>query len=197
VAISRELGLLIIFLASVGLVSVLWTALIGAAWSPTTLGDVRAMLELADVGPTDTVYDLGSGDGRIVVSAASTFGATAIGVEADPLRVAWSRFVARVLGVSGKVTVIRGNFYDVDLSKATVVTMFLTQGTLQKLKPKLLRELHPGTRVVSQIWTFDGWEPVKKGRTGKSRLYVIGKSEVAVPQVDGSEGKGQGLQGQR
>jgi hypothetical protein len=178
--LPRDVGLLIIALACVVLISVLWTSVIGAAWSPTSLKDGRSMLEIAGVGPDDTVYDLGSGDGRIVVVAASSYKATAVGIEADPLRVAWSRFVIRVLHLGPKAHIVRGNFFLADLSKATVVTMFLTQGTNQKLKSKLQKELRPGTRVVSNTWTFDGWTPTKTEPRTKAYLYVIGE-EVPGP----------------
>ena len=131
------------------------------------------MLELCGAGPTDVVYDLGSGDGRIIIEAARSYSAKAVGVEADPLRVLYSRLAVSLHSLKGRVRVVWGNFFHVDLSEATVVTLFLTQGTNQRLKAKLLSELKPGTRVVSYVWTFDGWAPARRDEGNELALYVV------------------------
>jgi SAM-dependent methyltransferase len=152
---------------------VIWSAAIGAGWEPTSRKRVRRMLEMSGAGPSDIVYDLGSGDGRILFEAARTFHARAVGVEADPLRVLFSRLVASVLHLGGQVRIVWGNFFHADLSEATIVTLFLSQGTNRKLESKLLAELKPGTRVVSHVWTFDGWTPTLRDLDENLSLYVI------------------------
>lgn len=115
------------------------------------------MLEMADIGPADTVYDLGSGEGAIVILAAREFGATAVGIEIDSSLVAESRRSARAAGVDERVRFVRANFYDVDLRPATVVTTYLLPGTMNELQPHLLRELRAGTRIVSHDFDMDRW----------------------------------------
>jgi precorrin-6B methylase 2 len=151
----------------------LGTAPMGAGWEPTVGRKVRRMLELSGTGPSDVVYDLGSGDGRVIIEAARSYNARAVGVEADPLRVVYSRMAVSLHRLKGKVTVVWGNFFHIDLSEATVVTLFLTQGTNQRLKSKLLSELRPGTRVVSYVWTFEGWTPKSRDEENELALYVI------------------------
>lgn len=154
-------------------VSAVWPAIIGAAWEPTSREKVKRMLEMSGVGPLDIVYDLGSGDGRIVLEAARTYHARAVGVEADPLRVLLSRIAIVLFRLRGQARVVWGNFFHLNLSEATVVTLFLSQGTNQRLKPKLMAELKPGTRVVSYVWTFDNWLPTSSDIENELFLYVI------------------------
>ncbi len=155
---------------------ILWTELFGAGWSPTPMESVKAMLRLANVNPGDVLYDLGAGDGRIVTTAAKDFGAKAIGYEIDPIRflISWLRVI--ISGTLGKAVVKYKNFYNADLQKATVVTLFLRQHTNERLREKLERELAPGSRVVTYYWTFDKWRPVKVDRRLEVYLYVIGIS---------------------
>ena len=152
---------------------VIWSAPIGAGWEPTSRKKVRKMLEMSGAGPADVIYDLGSGDGRIVVEAARRFHAKAVGVEADPLRVLFSRLAISLLHLEGQARIIWGNFFHVDLSEATIVTLFLSQGTNRKLEPKLATELRPGARIVSYEWTFDGWTPTATDADDHLSLYVI------------------------
>ncbi|MDG6916922.1 MAG: SAM-dependent methyltransferase [Nitrososphaerota archaeon] len=139
------------------------------------------MLEMCGVGPSDVVYDLGSGDGRIIVEAAKTYRARAVGVEADPIRVILSRFVVGTNMLKDQVRVVWGNFFHIDLSEATVVTLFLSQGANRKLKAKLLSELRPGARVVSYVWTFDGWSPTSTDSDDDISLYVVPPHERLTP----------------
>lgn len=162
-----------VFVVSASGVFIIWSAFIGAGWEPTARKKVRKMLEMSGVGPSDVVYDLGCGDGRIIVEAAKTFHARAVGVEADPLRMLYSRSVVALHRLEGRAKVVWGNFFHVDLSDATVVTVFLTQGTNQRLKSKLLAELKPGSRVVSYVWTFDGWTPTATDTKDELSLYVV------------------------
>jgi precorrin-6B methylase 2 len=162
-------------------VFVLWSVAVGAGWEPTSRRKVRRMLEMSGAGPSDVVYDLGSGDGRILVEAARTYHARAVGVEADPLRVLFSRLTVSALHLEGQVRVVWGNFFHTDLSEATVVTLFLSQGTNRKLESKLAAELKPGTRVVSHVWTFDGWTPKSTDSDQNLSLYVINEQAGPSP----------------
>lgn len=168
-----NLGWAVIIIAAAFAIFVLWSAALGAGWEPTSRKKVKRMLEMSGAGPSDVVYDLGSGDGRIVVEAARAYHARAVGVEADPLRVLFSRLVVALLHLKGQVRVIWGNFFHIDLSEATIVTVFLSQGTNQRLKSKLMAELRPGTRVVSYTWTFDDWVPTLRDTKSNLFLYVI------------------------
>jgi precorrin-6B methylase 2 len=125
-------------------------------WVPTPQPLVEKMLDLAKVTPQDVVMDLGSGDGRTVITAAKR-GATAIGVEFNPKMVELSRENAKEAGVSGKATFIEGDLFKTDLSKATVITMFLLPQINMKLRPQIL-DLKPGTRIVSNSFTMEDWE---------------------------------------
>jgi len=128
---------------------------------------------MSEAGPDDVVYDLGSGDGRILIEAARTYHARAVGIEADPLRVLMSRLFISMGHLKGKTRVVWANFFHVNLGDATIVTLFLSHGANQRLKTKLLTELRPGTRVVSHVWTFDGWTPASRDPAEDLSLYVI------------------------
>jgi phospholipid N-methyltransferase len=168
---------LIIIITLVVAVSVIWPLLIGAAWSPTSKRVVNKMLEMVKMDSGDILYDLGSGDGRIVVEAVRKYHARGIGIEADPFRVLWSRISLKLMGINNKTRIIWGDLFNQDISHATVVTVFLWQRTNEKLKEKLQRELKPGTRVVSYIWTFNGWTPTAVDKEDRIYLYIIGKSD--------------------
>ena len=156
---------------------VLWPIIIGAQWIPTPKDVVRKMLSFADVGPQDTLIDMGSGDGRIILLAAQEFGASAFGIEADPLRVLITRIRIRLKGLEDQVEVIWGNFFKSDLSAASVVTIYQTTEINKKLKQQLEEQLHPGTRVVTYSFIFEGWEPVKVDESTKLYLYEIKSSK--------------------
>jgi hypothetical protein len=126
---------------------------------PTRQPIVEKMLQLAGVTATDVVYDLGSGDGRVVVVAATKHGARGVGVEIDPALVSISRQVARESQVETRVTFIEADLFDVDLSPATVVTLFLSQSVNRRLEAKLKRELRDGARVVSHQFDLGDWAP--------------------------------------
>jgi len=126
-------------------------------WVPTPQELVEKMLDMAKVTPQDIVMDLGSGDGRNIIAAARR-GARAIGVEYNPEMVALSRRLAKEAGVSDKATFIEGDMYEADISKATVLALFLLPGNLDKLAPKFLA-LKAGTRMVNNTFTVTGWDP--------------------------------------
>ena len=130
-------------------------------FAPSVDEVVDMMLRAAEVTDKDTVYDLGCGDGRIVISAASKYGARGVGVDVNPIRVEESKRNARKSGVSQKVTFIKQDLFKTDLSKATVVVIYLDPGMNLRLRPKLLRELKPGARVVSNSLDMGDWKPDK------------------------------------
>jgi SAM-dependent methyltransferase len=133
------------------------------------------MLKVAAVTPEDVVFDLGSGDGRVVIAAARDFGAHGVGVEIDPKLVNVSRDAARAAGVASRVTFLWQDLFVTDLTSATVVTLYLRDDVNVKLRPKLLRELAPGTRVVSHDFDMADWEPDRvqsvRTREREHRLY--------------------------
>lgn len=148
-----------------------WTARRGAAWVPSSRQDVRRMLALADVQPAELVYDLGSGDGRVLLSATGAFGARAVGIELDPIRVAWSRARLAVAGQRERAVVHRADLFDVDLSEADVVVCYLRQWSNNRLADKLRTELRPGARIVSNRWELPGFELVTESDDGKLLVY--------------------------
>jgi SAM-dependent methyltransferase len=129
----------------------------GAPYVPTPRHIVLRMLQLADVSGEDVVYDLGSGDGRIVLAAAERYGARGVGVEIDSGLVQKSRTKARHLGLTDRVTFQQGDLFEADLSDATVVMLYLWPDMNNRLRSKLQRELDPGDRVVSHSFDIDGW----------------------------------------
>jgi cyclopropane fatty-acyl-phospholipid synthase-like methyltransferase len=126
---------------------------------PTRQAVADEMLKLARVGPGDVVYDLGSGDGRIVVLAAQKYQAHGVGIELDPPLVEIARQVAREGEVAGRVRFIEGDLFTADISGATVVTLYLSTGVNARLEEKLKRELRPGTRIVSHQFGIGRWPP--------------------------------------
>ncbi len=141
-------------------------------YEPTPMPVVRAMLELAEVGPQDVVYDLGSGDGRFPITAASEFGARGVGIEIDPELVARSQANAREAGVEDKVEFRLGDMYAADVREATVVTLFLHPEPNLKLRPKLRSQLQSGSRVVSYIWDMGDWTPEEVRRVNRRRILL-------------------------
>ena len=140
---------------------------------PTPQPVVEAMLELAQVKKTDVVYDLGSGDGRIVITAAKKYGATGVGIEIDPALVKKARENAAAARVGSRVRFATQNLFTTDLSKASVVTLYLLQSINERLRPKLVRELKPGTRVVSHVFNMGPeWPPEKTVTVDRSRIYL-------------------------
>lgn len=133
---------------------------------------VRALLELADVGPQDVVYDLGSGDGRIPITAAREFGARGVGIEVDPALVARAQASAREAGVEDRVEFRLGDMYAADVRSATVVTLFLHPGPNLKLREKLRSDLPAGARVVSYVWDMGGWKPTDQRQVNEHPIFL-------------------------
>ena len=140
---------------------------------PTPQPVVDAMLELAEVGPDDVLYDLGSGDGRIPVTAAKEFGIRAVGIDINPVRIREANANAEEAGVTDKVTFIEGDLFEANISDATVVSLYLLQSLNVKLRPKLLSELRPGTRIVSHAFDMaNEWEPEETREVDGSTIYL-------------------------
>jgi ubiquinone/menaquinone biosynthesis C-methylase UbiE len=135
-----------------------YTMKLGAPWVPTPYKTIKKMLKLAKVKPGEKVYDLGCGDGRIVIEAARSFGAKSVGIEIDPIRFLWTKAKILFLGLSDRVKVLLGNFFKINISDADVVTIYLLQDTNVKLIDKFARELRPGTRIVSNTFTLPGFK---------------------------------------
>jgi SAM-dependent methyltransferase len=129
---------------------------------PTTDEAVAAMLNLADVRPSDVVYDLGCGDGRIVIAAAKKFGTRGVGVDIDPERIREANENAKKAGVEKLVRFEEKDLFQTDIHDANVVMLFLLSSVNLKLRPKLLRELKPGTRIVSNTFDMGDWKPDKE-----------------------------------
>jgi len=140
---------------------------------PTPQPVVEAMLELAQVKAEDVVYDLGSGDGRIVITAAKTFGARGVGVEMDAALVKKARENAAAAGVSDRVRFVTADLFTTDLRPASVVTLYLLQSLNERLRPKLVRELKPGARVVSHVFNMGPeWPPGRTITVDRSRVFL-------------------------
>ena len=138
---------------------------------PTPDETVDAMLKLAGVTAKDTVYDLGSGDGRIVIAAAKK-GARGVGIDIDPERIKEANANAKAAGVTDKVRFIRGDLFEANISEATVVTLYLLSGLNLKLRPKLMKDLNPGTRVVSHSFDMGDWKPEKQENIRGTTIHL-------------------------
>jgi SAM-dependent methyltransferase len=141
---------------------------------PSTPLDVEELLRVTPIGPQDVVVDLGSGDGRIVIAAAKYFGARGFGVDIDEKLVTLANDNARAAGVSDRVRFYHRDIFDTDVHEATVVTMYLLSSLVNRLRPKLLAELKPGTRIVAHDYGFDGWKPDRTVMVVKTfYLYIV------------------------
>ncbi len=138
---------------------------------PTPPQVVDAMLEMAQVRDGDVLYDLGSGDGRIPVAAAKKYKIRAVGIDIDPQRIAEARANAKAAGVTDEVTFRQEDLFQADFSDATVVTLYLLDSLNEKLRPRLLKELKPGTRIVSHAFKMGDWAPEKSANIDGSMIY--------------------------
>jgi len=154
------------------------SAFFGSMWVPTSQKTVQQMLTLANLQPGQTLVDLGAGDGRVVILAARTFGATAVGVEIDPLRCLLANLLILGLGLRGQATVYYGNVFKFDMPQPDVVFIYLTRESNRRLKPRLAR-LRPGTKIVSRF-AIPGWNALAVSDTAMIFLYEVGNTG---PQV--------------
>jgi ribosomal protein L11 methylase PrmA len=143
------------------------------------------MLKVAKVGKNDVLYDLGSGDGRIVVTAAKLYGTRGTGVDIDPQRISEARENAKKEGVTDKVTFIQGDLFEQKISDATVVTLYLLPSLNLKLRPKLWKELKPGTRIVSHAFDMGDWKPEQELDVNGRKVYFWTIPADAAKKVSG------------
>ena len=140
---------------------------------PTPHETVEAMLKLGEVKPGDVLYDLGSGDGRIPIAAAKKFGVRGVGIDIDPQRIKEANENAQREGVTKLVSFRNEDLFEADFREATVVTLYLLPSLNEKLKPKLWKELKPGTRIVSHAFDMGDWEPEKTVDVpGAGRIFL-------------------------
>lgn len=161
-----------------------WTT---ASYLPTPPEIVRRILKIARIGPSDVVYDLGCGDGRILITTVKEFGADrAVGYEIreDLCRAALAEIERQ--GLQSRVKLVNGDLFDSDLYEATVITLYLDESTNQRLKPKLERTAKVDTRIVSYAYEIKGWKPAKKERRHGDTIYLY-----TVPEsINRAHGKG-------
>lgn len=140
---------------------------------PTPEPVVKKMLSMAKVGPNDVVYDLGCGDGRITIAAVRDFNAkSAVCVDIDPQRIKEAKANVERAGLSDRIEVRHADMFEVDVSRATVVTLYLLPELNQKLRPKLVRELPEGARIVSQSFDMGDWKPVAQAEVDGKPVYM-------------------------
>lgn len=169
------LVVLITIILLLTLLSMVWPP--DSPWSPwwrTDAKRARLICKFVKIKESDILYDLGSGDGTLLITAAKEFGAKAVGIEIDPLRIWISRLLVFANGLSKKVKIDRKNFFDADIKNATVLFMYLIPKTLAKLKPKLLDELKPGTKIVTFVYKID-LPVVQQDLNNEIYLYEIPK----------------------
>jgi ribosomal protein L11 methylase PrmA len=138
---------------------------------PTPEEVVEAMLQVAKVTKADVVYDLGTGDGRIPVTAAKKYGARGVGIDIDPQRIKDANENVQRSGVGDKVRIIQADLFEANISEATVVTLYLLPSLNQKLMPKLMKELKPGTRIVSHAFDMGEWKPEQELDVNGRKVY--------------------------
>jgi SAM-dependent methyltransferase len=146
---------------------------------PSTRGNTDEMLRLAGVTPNDVVYDLGSGDGRVVIAAARDYGARGVGIELDAKLVELSNANAREAGVAERTAFRAQDVFAANIGEATVVTMYLLSGLVARLEPKLMKELRPGTRIVAHDYGFPKWKPDREWRISKHYMLYVVPARVA------------------
>jgi SAM-dependent methyltransferase len=146
------------------------TPKLDVVWVPTPSEVIAVMLDLANVGPKDLVYDLGCGEGEILIAAAKR-GARGVGVDLDPVRIKNARANAKRAGVADKLTFFEQDLFKTDISKATVVTLYLLPELNERLRPTLLKVLKPGTPVVSHDFAMGDWQPEKTVEISLTRTH--------------------------
>lgn len=160
---------------------------------PTPPEVVSAMLDLAGVTPGDVLYDLGSGDGRVVIEATRKYGVRGVGIDIDPARIAEATENARRAGVADKVTFIEADLFEADISPASVVTLFLLPTLNVKLQPRLLRELKPGARIVSHAFDMGDWNADREMIVGGRHIYLWTIDNIRAQLADPAAGASRGI----
>ena len=147
--------------------------LFGAGYQGAPRKSIEVMSRFAEMGPQDTVYELGAGTGAIAFPAAREYGAHVVAVELEPLRILIMRIRRAVGPGADRIQILRRNMYTIDLRPATVVTAFLWPGAMARLRPKFEKELRPGTRVISRCHPIIGWTPARYDRDTDVFLYRV------------------------
>lgn len=156
----------------------MWASFSAAPWLPTRAKDIDRLLELAKLSQKSLVYDLGCGDGRLLMQAARKYGAHGVGFEVSVLPFLWSWVRVALSKERGRITIKYRNFYQVDLAAADAVVCFLTPPAMVKLEPKLRQELRPGSRFVTYCFKLPTWQPTTVSRLNKKDMpiYVYTKN---------------------
>ena len=154
---------------------------------PTDEKIVTKMLEMAKVTKTDHLIDLGSGDGRIVITAAKRYGARGVGVEIDPVLVQKARENAQAAGVADRATFVEGDLFEANIRDATVITMYLLADINMRLRPKLLNDLKPGTRIVSHDYDLGDWKPAQTATVSVGGMQHTVYLWVVPPRAAGTK----------
>ena len=168
-----------ILLGGVTLLWIGWNLTLDALWQPTDSVTMKRLLYLSEIQPGEKLVDLGCGDGRFVVAAARDFGARATGFEIDPFRVLYAKMWIWLARLSDRAKVVRGNMYEVDVSDADVVILFLSATSNFRLQKRLREQLRNGSRVVSYYHPMWGWQPdlVGEARDGYPiYVYCMGEN---------------------
>jgi tRNA G37 N-methylase Trm5 len=142
-------------------------------WVPSPPEVIAAMLGAAKVGPNDLVYDLGCGEGEILIAAATKYGARGVGVDLDPVRIRNAKRNAVTAGVADRLTFIQQDLFKTDVRPATVVTLYLLPELNERLRPKLLKELKPGTPIVSHDFGMGDWAPERTIEVSLTRVHRV------------------------
>jgi len=148
------------------------TSNVSVPYVPTPPDTVEALLRLAEVTSRDVVYDLGCGDGRVVIAAATRYGARGLGVEIDPERAQEARARVRATNLDGRVQIIEAVLFAIDIQSASVVVLYLSEEMNLKLRPQLLANMRPGSRIVSHHFTMGDWEPERTLKHGDDTIYL-------------------------
>ena len=147
----------------------------GAPWHPLMPYTISRILNFVDIRPGETIFDLGCGDGRVLITAAKEYSAKGVGVEIDPIKVGLARLLAKLKKVDGQVSIIHGNIFDFDPSDADVVYLYLTHQAMDKLFPEILKKLKPTVRIVSYRFCIRGMTPEKISADKTLFLYELTK----------------------
>lgn len=147
----------------------------GAPWHPTSPSVIRRILDFCEVKPGEIIYDLGSGDGRVLILAAQEFGLVGVGIEIDPLKAWFSRQRLRWSGVEDRVRIVRGNVHDQDFSNADILFIYLSHDTVDRLFPALLDKLKPTVKIVTYRFCLRAVSPTKVNSDKTIFLYQLNK----------------------